>query len=524
MMEQPFLKSLLKIDAYPEPTNSVRLLQTHVSFLFITDKYVYKVKKPVDFGFLNFTTVDRRRFYCNEEVRLNRRLCPDIYLGVVEVRESTSGATFCATGTVIDYAVKMKRLPEELMLDRLLADGKVTTDHIREIARTIANFHNNAERGEAIAEYGSIANIRRNCEENFQQIEEFVNICLPKRYFSLIKKWVDTYLEVKAASFTSRAANGFVRDCDGDIHLENVCLTDHVCIFDCIEFNDRFRYTDTAADIAFFLMDLDYHGKRGFSDLFLDEYMAITDDRGVTRVLEFYKVYRAVVRGKVESLKLLDPNIADAEKRVARKKAGRYFRLAVGYIVRQKLSPGLIITCGLMGSGKSTIATALASELGIENVSSDGVRKELFTMGAHELAPDEYGTGIYTHACNEATYHELLTRSEKALREGRSMLVDATFRRKEDRKHFKVVAERYAAPFYIIYASCPDTLIKQRLDGRNRNPAELSDGRWDLFFQQKKEFEPPGEEEGKRISLDTSRRIRDNIDLILEVIGIDHGH
>lgn len=376
-MKQQFLKSLLKPDAYPEPANSVRLLQTHVSFLFITDNFVYKIKKPVDFGFLNFTTIDRRRFYCNEEVRLNRRLCPEIYLGVVELRESASGATFRGEGNVIDYAVKMKRLPEERMLDRMLAEGKVTESDIRKIARVIAIFHLNAEHGGTIDENGGIAGIRRNWEENFRQIAEFVNISLAKMDLELIKKWVETFMTANEALFAERVTRGFIRDCDGDIHLENICLTSSICIFDCIEFNDCFRYIDTAADIAFLLMDLDYHDKSAFSAVFLDEYAAVTGDLEFMRLLDFYKIYRAVVRGKVESLKLFDPDIPEAEKISARDKARRYFRLARGYVIRQGRPPTLIITCGMMGSGKSAIASALAFEMGMEITSSDAVRKEL---------------------------------------------------------------------------------------------------------------------------------------------------
>jgi aminoglycoside phosphotransferase family enzyme len=275
-MDPWFLKSLLIPDAYPEPTSSVRLLQTHVSFLLLTDNFVYKIKKTVDFGFLNFSTVDRRRFYCNEEVRLNRRLCPDIYLGVVEIRESESGANFRGEGNVIEYAVKMKRLPEELMLDRLLTEDKVTDLDIRKIARAIAYFHLKAECGGAINEYGSVATIRRNWQENFQQINQFVNLTVAKQDIEVIRKWVESFLADNEALFSERVQKGFIRDCDGDIHVENICLTNPVCIFDCIEFNERFRYTDTAADIAFFLMDLDFHDKGNLSDFFLDEYRSGT--------------------------------------------------------------------------------------------------------------------------------------------------------------------------------------------------------------------------------------------------------
>ena len=522
-MKRPFLISLQKPGAYPEATNSVRLLQTHVSYIFITNNFVYKIKKPVDFGFLNFTTLDRRQFYCNEEVRLNRRLCPEIYLGVAELRESTSGATFRGEGNVIDYAVKMKRLPEERMLDRMLAEGKVTEADIRKIARVIASFHLNAERGGTIDEYGSSTSIRQNWEENFHQIAEFVNISLSIRDLEMIRKWVVTFMTVNEALFAERVTHGFIRDCDGDIHLENICLTSHVCIFDCIEFNDRFRYIDTAADIAFLLMDLDYHDKSAFSAVFLDEYAAVTGDREFMLLLDFYKIYRAVVRGKVESLKLFDPDIPDAEKITARDKARRYFRLARGYVIRQGAPKTLIITCGMMGSGKSAIASDLAFELGIEIASSDAVRKELAKIPRDRHSLDEYGTGIYAPSFTEATYLELLSRSEEALKAGRSIIVDATFRKKGDRTRFGNLAARNNAHFYIVHTFCQEKLLKHRLDERSRKPGELSDGRWDLFNRQKNEFEPPGKDEGKLISIDTSRPIYDIIDDILHCMELADG-
>jgi hypothetical protein len=514
-MDQRLLNSLLMPDVYPEPTNSVRLLQTHVSFLFITDNFVYKIKKPVDLGFLNFTTIDRRRFYCYEEVRLNRRLCPEIYLGVVEVRESVSGATFCGEGVVIDYAVKMKRLPEDRMLDRLLAEGNITDTDVREIARVIADFHLKAEHGLTIDGYGKIENIRRNWEENFQQLGEFTDISLAKTDLDMLKKWVDTFMSQNEALFAYRVSRGFIRDCDGDIHLENICLTDHVFIFDCIEFNNRFRYTDTASDIAFFLMDLDYHDKREFSGLFLDEYINITGDKGVVRLLDFYKIYRAVVRGKVESLKLLDPNITADDKNYAKGKARRYLRLARGYILRRKLPSSLIITCGLMGSGKSVVASALAFELGTEIMSSDAVRKKLANIPPDHHIFEEYNAGIYAPAFNEVTYKELLSGAEISLQQGRSIIVDATFRRKQDRIHFGRVAALHNANFYIVYVTCPEKVSRERLNKRSQNSGELSDGRWELFPRQKDEFEHPGAGEGILIPLDTTRAINDNIEEIL---------
>jgi uncharacterized protein len=522
-MDQWALKSLLKPEVYPEPTSSVLLVQTHVSFLFITDNFVYKIKKPVDFGFLNFTTIDRRRFYCNEEVRLNRRLCPDTYLGVVAVRETHSGASFCEEGEVIDYAVKMKRLPDERMLDRLLAEGRVTEHDIRKIARAIACFHLAAERGGGIEEYGSVAGIRRNWEESFQQSGRLIGISLAKTDLEIIRKYVSSFISENEALFVERVNLGFIRDCNGDIHMENICLTDPVCIFDCIEFNDRFRYTDTAADIAFFLMDLDFHGKSAFSAPFLDEYCTVTGDKGVSQVLGFYMIYRAFVRGKVESLKLFDPDIPDGEKKNAGERSARYFRLARGYILRRRLPKAMIITCGLMGSGKSAIAAALAFELGMDTVSSDAVRKEITKTPTGIRRKDGYGTGIYSPAINESVYRELLSGSEKALKGGRSIIVDATFRKKEDRVRFAALAYDNGASFYIVHTFCAEAIEKNRLDSRDHVPGGLSDGRWDLLPLQKVEFEPPVNGEGRLISLDTSRSMGDNIDTILKGMEIYDG-
>jgi len=522
-MDDCSLKSLLKPEAYPEPTNSVRLMQTHVSFLFLTDNFVYKIKKPVDFGFLNFTTIDSRRFYCNEEVRLNRRLCPDTYLGVLEVRETLSGATFCGDGKIIDYAVKMKRLPDKRMLDRMLAEGKVTEQDIRKIARAIARFHLAAEHGGAIDEYGSVEGIRRNWEENFKQAERFIDLSVSERDLELIRKFTKTFLSENEAIFSERVNLGFIRDCDGDIHLENICLTDPVCIFDCIEFNDRFRYTDTAADIAFFLMDLDFHDKSVFSAPFLDEYTAVTGDSGLFPILEFYKIYRAFVRGKVESLKLTDPNIPDTEKSEAGNKARRYFRLARGYLLRRSTPKALVITCGLMGSGKSATASALAFELDMEIVSSDALRKEIAKSPPDRRCHDEYGSGIYTPAFDKATYEALLSRSEISLRAGRGIIVDATFRRKEDRRRFACMAAKSEVHFCIIHTVCPGSVARVRLDERKLKPGSLSDGRWDLFSRQKEDFEAPGSGEGTLIFLDTCRPMDDNIDIILKAMGAFNG-
>ena len=521
-MEKRFVRSLLKPSAYPEHTGSVELVQTHVSYIFLTDRFAYKVKKPVDFGFLNFSTLDRRRFYCNEEVRLNRRLCPDIYLGVVEVRETPGGAGFTGDGRIIDYAVKMKRLPAERMFDRLLDEGKVSVEDVRAIARVVGGFHLRAERGDEIGGYGGIDAIRANWEENFLQTRRFAGDTLSGRDLGFIENWVDRFIGENVATFTRRVAGGFIRDCDGDIHMENICLDADggICIFDCIEFNTRFRYSDTAADIAFLLMDFDVNSRPDLCVPFLDEYIRTTGDCGVTDVVDFYKVYRAYIRGKVESLRILDPQIPPADKEAARERSRRYFRLARGYIARRALPPSLILTCGLTGTGKSFIARELAFDLGLEIVSSDVVRKELAGIAPTEHRRDRHGEGIYTNAATIRTYGALFERAEAALAAGRSIIVDATFRRRPDRDMFRQLAARHGAGFFLIYATCPEETARQRLAAREGQANETSDGRWDIYLLQKGEFHAPADDETGVIGIDTSKQVTELLETLLHAMGI----
>jgi uncharacterized protein len=517
---QLLTRTLLNPSAYPEPTKSVTLVHTHVSLLFITDNFVYKIKKPVDLGFLNFTTLDRRRFYCEEEVRLNRRLCPDVYLGVVQLRESAAGITFHPHGRIVEYAVKMRRLPEDRMLDRLLRENKVDEADIREIAGVIARFHSTAETSDEINSFGSIATITANWEENFRQVADFVGITIRAMDLELIREWIGAFIKEQHNLFNDRVAGGFIRDCDGDIHAGNICLADKVYIFDCIEFNKRFRYIDTAAEIAFLAMDFDYHNNSNFAGVFVDSYIASSGDTGVITVLDFYKIYRAFVRGKVESFRLHDRQIPHHEKAVARETANRHFRLAVGYTIRRKLPPGLLIFSGLMGTGKSTLAAELAFELGLETARSDVIRKQIANIPESEHSQYRFGEGIYSGEFTHATYDKMLQASEKVLRSGRSIVIDASCSRKSDREQFRALAQRLSVPLHIIHTTCTDELANSRLNERMEHGLDASDGRSELFFLQKAEFEPVATDEGKLLVVDTSQPIGENLDRIYQLLAL----
>jgi uncharacterized protein len=519
-MNRKLLKSLLKATAYPEPTASVRLIETHVSHIFISDHYVYKVKKPVDFGFLNFTTLDRRRFYCEEEVRLNRRLCPDTYLGVVELRQTEQGGSFAAPGEVVDYAVKMKRLPEERMLSRLLDLGEVDAAQMRELALVIAAFHGRAATGPQIESYGRVSALRSNWEENFRQVAEFRGDTIPAPDLALLRGWVEGFLARNEELFRSRVAGGFIRECDGDLHSGNICMTEPICIFDCIEFNERFRCIDTAADIAFLLMDLEYAGRPDLCTPFLERYREATGDSVPLPLLAFYQANRAFVRGKVLSLRLKEPGVDREELSRVRDAARRYFRLARGYPLRERLPPSLILTCGLMGSGKSAVARELSRELGVSCERSDVVRKSLAgePLSGRTTGERSYDDGIYGADYNRQTYQALLKSAQGELEGGRSVIIDATFRRRGDREEFRSLAAKMGAKFHLLETRCPENIIKERLERRLLDPDEVSDGRWEIYPLQAAEFEAPAP--GESIVLDSARPLCETVDKALEGMGL----
>lgn len=517
-MDQRLIKSLLDADAYPEPTAEVRLVETHVSFIFLTDNFVYKVKKAVDYGFLDFTTLDRRRFYCGEEVRLNRRLCPEVYLGVVELREMPGGASFGGTGRVIDYAVKMKRLPQDLMLDQLLRAGRVHETDMRRIAQAVAAFHARAERGPTIDTCGSVEALRDNWEQNFRQSAASLGVTLAENQLAEIRQWVADFLARHESLFRERVADGFIRDCDGDLHSGNICLTDPVCIFDCIEFSEKLRYIDTAADLAFLLMDLEYAGRGDLSRSLLDAYMEESGDHNMLPLLDFYKAQRAFVRGKVTTLRLPHEGPKTDEDAVVKETATRYFRLARAYTVRDRLGSVLLLTCGLSGSGKSTLARELSRELGLQLLRSDLVRKELAgvpTIGAPTGSGRE---SLYSEEMDRSTYAALLAQAQQSLSDGRGMVVDATFKRRADREPFCELARRLGVPFFLVETRCPEEVARERLEARQADPNQVSDARWEQYLQQREVFEAPAD--GEAVVVDSAGSLWDEVDRVLCAMGL----
>jgi len=330
MVQKQVVEALMKPEAYDEEPGRIELIQTHISFVFLTRNLAYKVKKAVSLGFLDFTTVEKRRFFCEKELQLNRRLCGDMYLEVVPINRSEI-IKIKGEGEAVEYAVKMKRMPQERMMNKLLEENKVDDKLVDRIAKIIADFHSKAETNRRISEFGSLAIIKTNWKENFEQTREFAGKTISMKNFRLIRERIDDSMEGNVSLFEKRVAEGRVRDCHGDIHSGNIFVTDHVYIFDAIEFNERFRYSDVASDIAFLAMDLDFKGRTDLSNFLVKKYIKYSEDQELTKLLPFYKCYRAYVRGKVISFKLKDPSVSSEEKNAAMKEAKAYFKLASTY-------------------------------------------------------------------------------------------------------------------------------------------------------------------------------------------------
>lgn len=326
-----YIRALMKPGSYGHPAAEVELIQTHISYVLIAGEFVYKFKKPMDFGFLDFSTLDKRAHYCLQEITLNRRLCPEIYLERVAVTETADGYELDGDGEAIEYGVKMRRLAEERMMGRVISAAQLTPTHLDQIVDTLVPFYNSAEVNDEIRSYGLAESVAVNVVENFEQTEAFIDgPALSRKQFEQIKTYALSVLK-QEDRFARRIADERIRDCHGDLYSANICLSEKVYIFDCIEFNDRLRYTDVAGDIGFLAMDLDYHSLNELADHFVARYVERSGDRGLLDLIAFYKCYRAYVRGKINLFTAADPGVDPETALDCTSQAKHYFELALRY-------------------------------------------------------------------------------------------------------------------------------------------------------------------------------------------------
>jgi hypothetical protein len=509
---------LLNPSSYPHKPRYVRHVQTHASHVFIVPPYVYKIKKPVNFGFLDFSTLEKRKHYCEKEVELNLRIC-EAYLGVEEISVKDSDFVFGKGDKTVEYAVKMRKLPERYFLKNLLVKGRVTKDDLVNVVEKLVEFYDKQPVNEFISDFGRPERVRVNIDENFSLSERFIGKTISKATYDAIKFYNNKFFEKKSHLFNERIKKGFIRDCHGDLHLEHINLSPQgVCIYDCIEFNERFRYIDIASDIAFLGMDLDFNSHSDLANFIVHEISKRMRDETIFEMIDFYKCYRAYVRGKVESIRSTEPEIPTEERKASEEKAKRYFGLALRYALFGS-KPALIVTFGLIGTGKSTLAHALSRELFCRVISSDEVRKEIMGVGPTERRYDEFDKGIYSPNITDITYRELLNRGRRVIESGKIAILDASFSKRELREMVLHEAQALGIAYYFIETKAGEETIRKRLIEREREGKSISDARWEIFERFKEGFEEPDElPKDKHITVRTDKTPEDTLTQTL--IGI----
>ncbi len=479
---------------YPHHPDRVAQVQTPISRVFLAGPLVYKVKKPVNFGFLDFGTLAKRARCCRDEVRLNRRFAPGIYLGVERVTRNSAGLQLGGRGRVVEYAVAMRHVPEDRLLLHRLADGRVTPAHLRSLARMLASVHAASPSGPKIASFGSLQALRRNHQEGFRQITPFAGRTISDDDFDLLRRHDADFLDRRAPLLRRRMAERRIRDGHGDLHAEHVGWHGRIPFaLDCIEFNDRFRYADVAADIAFLAMDLEFRGAWPLAHAFLDEYLRVSADSFILPLLDFYRSYRATVRGKVDSFAMDDPDEPATTRHRAALLARRYFQLAAAY-ARRDLAPHLTILTGLSGSGKSALGASLAEALGFRTLRSDVVRKELSTGG---------GANLYSPDMTRRTYRRLLEKAGALLKHGESVVLDACFPTRALRRQAREIGRVHGARTVTLWVTAPRRMARERIERRQRRGLDPSDADWRVRLEQERRYQEP--DQGEAIRIDTGR-------------------
>lgn len=459
---------------FPHPVKTIQVVETHISWVILTGDFAYKIKKPVDLGFLDFTRLETRRFYCWEEVRLNRRLAPELYLGAVAIRGSPEAPRIEGEGPLLEYAVKMREFPQDALASRLLARDKFGTEHADALATAIAGFHGTARIAVAADAYGAPDAVLAPALQNFDQILHCNADPSDRETLERLRHWTEGEHHLRNDAFATRRSGGLVRECHGDLHLGNiVVLKGRPVAFDCIEFNNNLRWIDVISEVAFLMMDFTDRGRSDLAWRFLNRYLEATGDYAGISVLRFYLVYRALVRAKVHLLRSRQHGIPDAEQDHLLGAFRGYLRLASSFAQSRK--PALLITHGVSGSGKSTATEPLAGRLAAVRACSDIERKRAYGVPPLARSGSGLASGIYSADATKLTYRRLDNIASRVLDAGFPVVVDAAFLRRADREAFRRIALAHHAPFLILGCEAPAALLRDRLARRQRSGTEASE-------------------------------------------------
>lgn len=495
---------------YPHPAGAVLHIETHISHVLLAGDYVYKIKKPVDLGFLDFTTLKARRFYCEEELRLNRRFAPKLYLEVVAIGGSLEAPVLGAATAAIEYAVKMRRFPQEALFDRLAETGELECRHIDALASVIADFHGGAARAAATDPYGSAAAIEAPMRQNFEQIRGLIGsdvgreIAAATRRGALdeIENWSRNRHAELAPVFAARHAQGFVRECHGDLHLGNVAWVDGAALpFDCIEFNPNLRWIDVMSEVAFLIMDLRMRGRDDFANRFLDAYLERSGDYAGLAVLDDYLVYRAMVRAKIAAIRAGQADAGEEVRRQATADCDAHLALAQRFIKPRRLA--LVIMHGLSGSGKTFVSQGLLEATGMLRLRSDVERKRMQGMAVEAKSGSGLFTGLYREEATRSTYAEMERLARLVLAVGWPVVVDAAFLRRWQREAFRKLADEFGLPFLIVSCTASGAVLRERVRLRSAAGRDASEADLAVLDRQMASAESL-ESEGQVLCLDTS--------------------
>ena len=477
--------------SYPHAPDDVTIVQTHISYVALVPPYVYKIKKPVDLGFLDFTTLEQRRHYCHQEVELNRRLCNTIYEGVVAISRTPEGLALEDDSNVVDVAVKMKKLSDPGFADARLERGALPPGDLDRVAAKLQAFYEARSSSPEIAAAGRTEKLRVNTDENFAQTEDHVGTLLSRPAYDTLRYATDRFYDQHAELLNRRRAGGHIVDAHGDLRLEHVHLTpERVCIYDCIEFNERFRHIDVANDIAFLAMDLDLHGRPDLANHLVRHMVRGLDDPELPRLVNFYKSYRAYVRGKVEGMRSVEDEVPTEECAASRQRARTAYQWALRYMVAGS-QPLVIAVMGRVATGKSTQAQAIADALGWEAINSDRVRKQAAGVPLHERGDDATREALYTRAMTEKTYDALFDTAVERGRAGLGTVLDATFSRRAHRDRLRDRLGAAGIPHVFVELTADDETLRARLRRRATAGDVVSDARLEDFDMLRQRYEAP---------------------------------
>jgi aminoglycoside phosphotransferase family enzyme/predicted kinase len=501
MAEHAALVAALRRELRAATGHPVTLIQTHISSVLLAGEHAYKLKKPVAFGFVDFSTLEARRRCCEEEVRLNRRTAPQLYLGVVRVTGSPGAPRLGGRGAAIDWAVHMRRFPSRDLADRRARAGRLGPAHIDRLAAAVAALHAQAAPAPPGSGYGDPAQVLRWARENFTVCLMRLDDEARRARLQRLARWTDEEFARRRRWFAARAAAGFIRECHGDLHLANIVVLDDAPVpFDGIEFNPELRFIDVASDVAFAFMDLVEHGLSRLAWRFLDQYLQATGDYGLMTGLRFYAVYRALVRAKVSLIRAHQPDAGAAERRRAATAFARDLVLAERLAAEPV--PLLVAVGGLSGAGKTTVAGLLLEHLGAVRVRSDVERKRLVGLAAGARSGSALDAGLYAPEMTARTYARLHEVAATALEAGHAVIVDAAMLRRAERDALRALAARLNVRCELVWCEAPPATLRARVARRQARGADASEATVAVLARQRQIVEPPAAQE-RAIRFDT---------------------